>query len=122
MTDQDRKITPPRARARERAAQMAEAMQEWRRDRIVALEKRREERRKARANAEPDTRYRGPEGGTFTIGQHLYGKRDPGQERPLVTKPRSPWPDKRPNRKPRRRDLPGAQARRLERNRRSWIQ
>ena len=60
------------------------------------------------------------QGGAFTIETHLYGKHDPGQERPLVAQPRQPWAGKRPNRKPRRRDLPGAEARRLERNRKSW--
>ena len=128
MTDQTKsKPTPTRSRTRERAAQLAEAMQEWRRDRIVAAEERRKARRKAREQEEQPSRGvdRVPErlqGGHFTIETHLYGKRDVDQERPLVAQPRQPWAGKRPYRKPRRRDLPGAEARRLERNRKAWLQ
>ena len=70
-------------------------------------------------------------GAAFTVETHLYGKRDPAQERPLVQPAEyagSNYRERRAQgvrgkpRKLRRRELPGAEARRLERNRRSWIQ
>lgn len=127
-----------RALAREQAKAKVQVLRDWHQARIEAAEKRRQARHddvKAKQAVEDLTRgvHRVParlQGLTVTEGRHLYGKRDTKQQRPLAQPedlhPMGNYETRRARghrghgRKPRRRELPGAMARRIERNRKQW--
>lgn len=127
-----------RATAREQAKAKVQNLRDWHQARAEAAEKRRQARRdaaKAKQAVEDLSRgvYRVPahlRGLTGTEGRHLYGKRDTEQQRPLAQPedlhPMGNYETRRARgqrghqRAPRRRELPGAIARRVERNRKQW--
>lgn len=128
-----------RALAREQARAKVQNLRDWHAARHEAAEKRRQARHEAAKlkQAVEDTSrgvHRVPahlRGLTGTEGRHLYGKRDTERARPLA-QPEDLHPSgnhetrrargqRGKQRPPRRRDLPGAVARRLERNRKAWL-
>jgi hypothetical protein len=127
-----------RATAREQARAKVQNLRDWHQARIDAAEKRRKARLKAKAKKAGDDRSRGVnrvpahlQGLAPTEGRHLYGKRDIEQKRPLAQPedlhPAGNYATRRARgqrghqRPPRRRDLPKAVERRLERNRKAWL-
>ena len=129
-----------RATAREQARAKVQNLRDWHQARIEAAEKRRQARHddaKAKQAVEDLSRgvHRVPahlRGLTGTEGRHLYGKRDTEQKRPLAQPedlhPAGNYATRRARgqrghqRPPRRRDLPKAVTRRLERKRKEWQQ
>lgn len=109
-----------RETARKLAAEKVATMRDWFKARAEAAEKRKTEARKARAQRKPkpyvEQLHPTVEVETPELGTSLIGGRQ-------VT---APYRDRRAmgarghGRKPRRRELPGAVARRLERNRKEW--
>lgn len=128
-----------RALAREQARAKVQNLRDWHQSRIDAAEKRRQarhEKAKAKQAVEDLTRgvHRVPahlRGLTGTEGRHLYGKRDTERKHPLAQPedlhPSGNYETRRARgqrgkqRPPRRRELPGAVARRVERNRKAWL-
>lgn len=127
-----------RATAREQAKAKVQNLRDWHQARAEAAEKRRKARHdEAKAKQAVEDLSRGVNrvpvhlrGLTGTEGRHLYGKRDTEQKRPLAQPedlhPMGNYETRRLRghrghaRKPRRRELPGAMARRVERNRKKW--
>ena len=110
------------------ATEKVEALREWRQARArAALEKAREAA--AARNALPRGVDRVPDrlkGLSVTVEPHLVGKRGTELAQPEDFDPAGNYRQRRLRgergkpRRPRRRELPGAEARRIERNRKAW--
>lgn len=123
-----------RRTARERAAGKVELLREWHLARSAKAEKRQEKAKKKAANAHAKQLWEGkqPRGvdrvpGHLTAGNPLQRAPRPREVEVIVDETRQQYgdgtPGPRPTRQPRtprRRFMPGAEARRIERNQKAW--